>query len=359
MRWPWARHLSGDQLIVSWSAGVLAYVRVRAKAGGTYEVRKLGVERQGDASMPDFVKRLQDLGLKGIEASVMLRPEQYQVLQIESPPVPPEELRAASRFQIRDMVSTHIDDITLDVLRVGDGQGQGPQKGANQLFVVAATTAALRAAIDLSDAMHWDVTVVDVQETAQRNLQSAMARRESRLERADATIMVSDERQAVITISAKEELYYTRRLDLPEGFMNMTWGSQIAAVPEVQDAFAPVEEYVPDYAAEGQDYSAPAAAGGGMQSDDDERVQRFVVEVQRSLDLWDRTWSSMPLGGVRVYAADRSAEMAQWLTRDTGQSVTALGIEALFTGLDAVSPIDQAYCMPLLGMLMRTEGRVL
>ena len=38
-----------------------------------------------------------------------LSQQQYQLLQIDTPPVAPEELRAAARFQIREMVNVHID----------------------------------------------------------------------------------------------------------------------------------------------------------------------------------------------------------------------------------------------------------
>lgn len=355
MRWPWKSKASSDQFIVSWSTNSFAYLRARINADGLYAIQQMGVERQGEDSMEDFVRRLQGLGLKGLVARVMLRPEQYQLLQIDTPLVSPEELRSAARYQIRDMVNVHIDDITLDVMQVGDGQQKGPQ----HMFVVAANNQVVREVLALGDALHWTVPVIDIQETAQRNLQSALAKQEGRLDRADATLLISDDRQAVLTISANEELFFTRRLDLPLGFLTMSWGagaeSQASAVP---DAFTPVDEYVPDYAvggvSQGADYSAGAADHG-----DADRVQRFLVEVQRSLDLWDRTWSSMPLSGLRVYAGERSAELASWLGREMGQTVSAMDLQAQFPGLQEVPVADQLYCLPLLGVLLRTETRKL
>ena len=350
MRWPWKRKSSQDQLIVSWSAGTLAYVRAPANSDGLFAVQQMGVERQGSDSMEDFVRRLQGLGLKGKVAHVMLRPEQYQLLQIDTPPVAPEELRAAARFQIREMVNVHIDDITLDVMQVGDGQ----QKGPNHLFVVAAKNEVVREVIALGDALNWTVPVIDIQETAQRNLQSALAKRDGRLERADAALLISDDQQAVLTISANDELFFTRRLDLPQGFLAMPWGAGAdAAADAAPDAFTPVSEYVPDYAGVGTSGAASADHG------DADRVQRFLVEVQRSLDLWDRTWSSMPLGGLRVYAGERSGELAGWLSRELGQAVSAMDLHAQFPGLQAVAAADQMVCLPLLGVLLRTETRKL
>ncbi len=352
MRRPWNRNASQDQLIVSWCAGTFAYLRASRQSAGLFAVQQMGVVRQGGDSTESFVRRLQGLGLKGMVTHVMLRPEQYQLLHIEAPPVAPEELRAAARFQIRDMVNAHIDDITLDVMQVGDGQQRGTK---NHLFVVAAKNEVVRSVIALGNALNWKIPVIDIQEMAQRNLQSALAKQDGRLERADAALVISDEQQAVLTISANDELFFTRRLDLPPGFLTMPWGADVEPAQETaHDAFTPVSEYVPDYAGVGSTGSATSADQG-----DADRVQRFLVEVQRSLDLWDRTWSSMPLGGLRVYAGERSGEMATWLSREIGQAVSAIDLEAQFPGLRSMAAADQTYCLPLLGVLLRTESRKL
>lgn len=351
MRWPWQRQGSDDQLVVSWSGQTLAYVLARARADGAHEVLKFGVERQGgDGSnaangTQDLIRQLQGLGLKGFDARVMLRPEQYQLLQIDAPAVPPDELRLAARYQIREMLHAHVDDVTLDVMRVGEGQ----QKGAGHLFVVAATNAVLRGVLELGDAMHWTVSVIDIQETAQRNLQSALAGRDGRADRASAALVLVEGQQAVLTISANDELFYTRRLDLPEGFLAGFAGSA--------GAFIPVSDYVPDASYIGARAVPPMAVAGGALEDDG--AQRFLVEVQRSLDLWDRSWSGMPLNGMRVYAGERSAELSQWLAAQLGQTVLPMDVNALFPGFEGGAAGDRALCLPLLGVLMRSESRKL
>ncbi len=269
MRWPWKRGTSTrDRLVVSWSAQTFAFVRARVRSDGVFKIMQMGVERQGSDSTEVFVQRLSGLGLKGGAASIMLRPEQYQVLQIDAPPVPPEELRAAARFQIRDMVEVHMDDVTLDVMRVGNEA----HKANNHLFVVVATNATVRGVLDLADALRWDVTVIDIQETAVRNLQTTLARRDARLERADAALVLADERQAMLTVSANEELFYTRRMDLPPGFMDMAWSQPEPENNAASDAFVPVGEYVPDYSggggsSYGSNYGAARGASDSTSGD--------------------------------------------------------------------------------------------
>lgn len=343
---------------------VFAFVRVGLRADGLHEVRQAGVEAVGDSGTESLVARLQALGLKGLNVRAMLRPSQYQFLQIDAPAVAPEELRSAARYQIRDMLDVHVDDITLDVMRVGDGK----QKGTPHLFVVAATNAVMRGLMDLANKMQWQMPVIDIQETAQRNLQSALSRQEGLLTRADAALVMVDSRQALLTISANEELFYTRRLEVPEGFLQRPSGlASSDATGSAVSAYVPVADYVPDYnvggVAYGSDYSEPRGASRTPASDqntDHDRAQRFLVEVQRSLDLWDRTWSSMPLARVRVYAGARSDELAQWLTREIGQPVVAMDVNALFPGLSALQgDVELASCWPLLGLALRTDGRKL
>ena len=363
MRWPWQRATSGDLLVVSWFDQTLAFVRAVERTPGQFEVLRFGVEQQGPDSATEFTRRLDALGLRGCRTRVMLRPRQYQWLQIEAPGVAPEELRSAARYQIRDLLDLHIDDVTLDVMRVGDGQA----KGTAHLFVVAAPNAALRGATELGESMRWSMPVVDVQETAQRNLQNALAKSEGHPERANAALVLVDEAQAMLTICANDELFYTRRLDIPPGFLSGAWGAAEAVAAPAAGSYAPVQEYVPDYGVGGVSYgsdysSAPAsgrATGAAPASAETERAQRFLVEVQRSLDLWDRSFSSMPLALVRVYAGGRTQELAQWLSRELGQSVLPMDVGAYFPGFAQGSSEQQAVCWPLLGTLMRTESRAL
>jgi MSHA biogenesis protein MshI len=359
MRWPWQRQHSTDRLVCGWVNQTLSYVLARQQADGSYEILKLGSQAQGADTLDAFANSLQGQGLQGLNTSFMLRSDQYQFLQIDTPAVPPEELRAAARYQVRDMLQTHVDDVTLDVVRVGDGT----QQTNPHSFVVAATNAVVRASMALADAMDWRVSVIDVQEMAQRNLQSALARAQGQPERANAALVLLPGQQALLTICANDELFYSRRFDVPDGFLTGSWDEAVAPQVAATDAYTPVEEYVPDYAVStdlGYETYTPAtsATGGDVASLSVDKAQRMVVEVQRSLDVWDRTWSSLPLSQFRVYAGARSAELAGWLSAQTGQTVVPLEVGALFSGLDVAALAEQALCLPLLGVLLRHEGSV-
>ena len=67
----------------------------------------------------------------------------------------------------------------------------------------------------------------------------------------------------------------------------------------------------------------------------------------------------MPLYGVRVFAGTRSAEMAAWLEPRLGHTVMSMDFGDFFPGFDGGELGSTAFCMPLLGVFLRSETRKL
>jgi len=350
IRWFQKRQRSRDHLVMSWSGQTLAYVLARHHGSREYEVFTSGVERQEEGAdgggLDDMVRRLKALALNGARVSVMLRPEQYQLLRIRAPAVPPDELRAAARYQIIKLLDTHVDDVTIDLMRVGDGRPRGAGHLTGHLFVVAAPQAGIRSVLDVCTAVRWNVSVIDIQEMGQRNLQTALAAGAERPNRANVTVMLLDPFHAMLTISANGELFYTRRFDLPTGFLKGAWEGAPSVAPAASENPATLQ---------------PISGLAGLSEDLDEeaRANRFLLEIQRSLDLWDRLWSSLPLDGISLYAGSRTVELSRWLTQRLGQPVQPMDFATQFPGFKAGSVVEEAACLPLLGLLLRTESRSL
>jgi len=329
MRWPWFRRRApAVRLALALHDGALAYLLAERVQAQRWRILRLGVDRQEGDSTDALVKRLGGMGLRNHAAWGLLRPAQYQIVQIEAPAVPPEELRTAARWQIRDMVSQHIDDLTLDVLKVGDEE----VRSTGSLFVVAGQNAAIRALMEIAQGLRCDLSVIDVQDLAQRNLQSLCAQDLGVGERAHAAVVLTDDSQALLTICARGELFYTRRIDLGVGFAQQAWSRGMVAGKQDLSLI---------------DETNPQA----------ERSQRLVIEIQRTLDLWERTWPSLVLDRLLVQAGARTDEMVGWLRQELGQTVSPLDVIAHFEGFEEAGADEQQLCWPLLGLLLRDEGR--
>jgi MSHA biogenesis protein MshI len=336
IRWPWKRLDSNAHLVVSWSGHALAYVHAKQLANGTFEVLKFGVEYQGADNTKDFVSRLNSLGLglTGLNTHVMLRPEQYQLLQIDAPAVPSKELHSATRYLVKDQLHTNVDSVKLDIMQLGDGEDQ---KGAGQLFVVAAAHEVLLEVTALAKAMRWNVAAIEIQETAQRSLQSALARQDNPTGGASAALLMVDGQPPILTICANNELFYTQQFDLPEGF------------------FSPPEDHDDDEVdgIDGVDEGFEFADTTG-----DDNTRRLLLEVQHSLDVWRRSWTNiaMVLDGVRIYAGERSEALSVLFKAHIGEAALPMDVSGLFSGFSGSVDNDKSMCIPLLGTLIQTSS---
>jgi MSHA biogenesis protein MshI len=210
---------------------------------------------------------------------------------------------------------------------------------------VAGSNRAIERVSRLGAAAGLPLDVVDIGETALRNLQSAAAAAEDLTKRATAALLLQGG-QCLFTICAHGELFYTRRLDWDARLLKRA--TQTSA-PKA-DAPAPLGyEYMPgdDLAFSGLDAELESSP--------------LVLELQRSIDVWERSWPDLPLARLYVVSADSAAEVATLVQRELGQRTVALNPLAAFgpetpagEGAEAL-----AACLPLLGLALRVETRQL
>src|SRR6478736_9503203 len=95
---------------------------------------------------------------------------EYQILSVEAPNVPPDELKTAIRWRLKDMLDYHIDDATVDVLDVPvDKNARGR---ARAMYAIAAHNRLIEKRQSVFDIARLLVRVIDIPEMAQRNISS-------------------------------------------------------------------------------------------------------------------------------------------------------------------------------------------
>ncbi len=334
MRWPWSPRRSAHRLLLRTLGTQHAFVLTDGPPGhppgeqaGARPVRLL---RWG--LLPEAHS------IAAGEAIALLDPSDYQILKVDTPPVPTEELKAAARWQIKELVDVDVTALTLDVMHVG-GDVDVPHR---QLFVVAARNEAIQSLTRASAAVHAQIGIVDVWETALRNLLAAQARADDLASRACAAVFIDDE-HCLLVVCSGGELYYTRRLERDEQLLARAKGEAVQTpAAEMPLGF----EYQP-----GDSFD-----GGALQE------SPLVVELQRSIDVWERSWPSLPLARLYVVMAEHGAEVAALIQRELGQRTVALDPLAAFAGSPpAEGPAAQALaaCIPLLGAALRNDTRQL
>jgi MSHA biogenesis protein MshI len=148
-----------------------------------------------------------DLHAADFRCGTMLSGGEYQLLSVEAPNVPPEELKTAVRWRLKDMLDFHVDDATIDVVDI-PMDSNGASRG-HFMFAAAARNALIQSRQELFADAEIKLNVIDLPEMAQRNI-SALLETEGR----GLAMLSFDSDGGLLTISFRGELYLSRRIEV-------------------------------------------------------------------------------------------------------------------------------------------------
>lgn len=139
-----------------------------------------------------------------LPVSLVLSPGEYQLLPIDAPPVPPEEMKMAVRWRVKDLIDFPVDDATVDAIRLDPGQPES----AGKLLAVVAHNQVLKRYIDLAERARLRLAAIDIPELAQRNLAALL----ETPDRVLALLSFTPE-GGLLTLTRNGELCFHRRID--------------------------------------------------------------------------------------------------------------------------------------------------
>ena len=216
---------------------------------GGQPVVKFAEERPWDVAEPRSLERVaREFGAKRFRCTTLLKPQEYNILLVEAPAVKPDELKSAVRWRIKDMLDYHVDDATIDVLDVPVPAGAAQR--THYMYTVAARNDTIRATLDRFNAGGIPLAVIDIPDTAQRNVAVRLE-----ADQRGVVALTFDANGGLVTVSFNGELYLSRRLDV-------TAAQLTEATGETRDRL----------------------------------LDRVLVEAQRSLDHCERTYPFFTLG---------------------------------------------------------------
>ncbi len=159
----------------------------------------------------DLSKALANLG-KDLDAEDyrclnLLESGEYQLLSVDAPNVPQQELKTAIRWKLKDMLDYHIDDATFDVLDIPVDKEAGAR--THSMFAVAARNQLIQDRQALFEEAKLPLSVIDIPEMAQRNI-AALAEPPGR----GLGLLSFDAVGGLLTVTFAGELYLSRRLDI-------------------------------------------------------------------------------------------------------------------------------------------------
>jgi len=296
----WLSIVSGDGRVD------LAHV-VRAP-GKRPEVLSLESFRQ-DADLAVALERLKGArNLKAFHSTTLLADTDYRIVQLEAPAVPAEELTQAVRWRLKDAVDFPVDDAAVATLDIpSKDSGRAPS-----LFAVVAPAAAVGRTMKVFDQAKVPLAAIDIPELAQRNVAALFEENNRGL--AFLRLTAGD---GLLTITYQGELYLSRHIEVSAKVM--------------------------------------------AEADDDRRqslMDRLVIELQRTLDNFDRQYSFISVARLVVACEFAVPGLMPALVENLYVPVSAMELAEVlnFSSVPELRSAErQAQCLPALGAALR-EG---
>ncbi|WP_370981430.1 hypothetical protein [Agaribacterium sp. ZY112] len=259
---------------------------------------------KGSASWLEVVQAYIDKHqLQGLGCRLVLPASEYQLLLVEAPEVPEAELRQALTWRVKDLLTGSVEESVVDVFSLPAGVSRG---GKAMAYVVAANKALILSLVDLCKKAELKLQSIDIEVLAIRNL---LLNRD--LERGAAVVRLRSG-SGDVSIYRNNELYLSRNFKL--------------------------------------------AYGGGLL--DDLPVDQLALEVQRSLDYFERQMGQIPPGILLLTGEGIGTEKIT----EHFKAALSLPVELLdpAKGLDVqTDQLDEGLlqlCTAAIGGLLRVEG---
>jgi MSHA biogenesis protein MshI len=227
----------------------------------------------------------------------------YQLLLVEAPDVPTEELRAAVRWRIKDLIDFHVDDAVIDVFEM-----PAPSRGTTgrMMYAVVSRAELVRHQVDTIENTGLTLDAIDIPELCLRNVAA----------------LLEQEGAGVALLSLAED--YSTLLLVRGGVMYLTRRVETGA--------------------------ATLARAKGLRA---ELVAGLALEIRRSLDYFESHYEQQPVSAVYVNGLSEDDQCD--LAADLAVAVQDINLASL---LDCERDVDRdtlRRCLPAIGAALRHE----
>jgi len=241
-----------------------------------------------------------------------MEPGSYSLLQVESPNVKADEMRAALQWKIKDMIDFHVDEATIDLfeLPLTARSGSGSVKMLN---VVVARSALIRRRVELLHAADIEPRAIDITELALRNVAQACMRGESTTHAA----MYLLPHNVYIEIADCDSLYLSRNIE--------TSLAQLAS-----------------------------SSGSDGSSWSDSSHEMLSLEMQRSMDYYESQYGNGPAAEMRIFQKiDNDDTFVDFARQQLSFKINTESIQDFIPGIEQLEEHMLPDCLPAIGAALR------
>jgi len=255
------------------------------------------------AARDALVRAIRKLPHRAQPTVSVLPPSSYHMLLVEAPDVPAEELRAAVRWRIKDLIDFHIDDAVIDVFQM-PAQGRGGLH--RMMYAVAARADWIKDQVGMLESAGVKLEVIDVLELCLRNVGAALEEDGNGV----ALLHLTDH-SGLLLLIRQGVLYLTRRIETG---------------------------------------AATLANANGLRS---ELIAGLALEARRSLDYFESHYEQNALAVLYTSGLDPADQ--DLLKEDLGIAVRNVSLDSFLEGAPDLDDETQRRCLPAIGAALRKD----
>jgi len=271
-------------------------------------VRVLAAD-SGAGDWPDrAASHADDMNLRQTPVSTVLGAHAYQLQLLEMPNVPADELLAAVRWRLKDLIDFPVEEAVVELLEMPPHSNPGAPHTA---YAVVTRRAEVLQQVEFMEQADLRMDVIDIPELCVRNIAVLLP------QDADGVAFLHfTEDCGYLTITRKGVLHLTRHLD--------TGRRALAAVAS-------------------DDFTLQELIGG------------IALEIQRSLDYYESHYDCRPVTQIALGPGAGLDTLPAALTEHLGVTVRSIDLQDLFSLEDEISPEEQGGCLLAVGAALRAD----
>jgi len=249
--------------------------------------------------------------LQNADCHYVLHEDEYDLQLLEAPPVEEEELREAVIWRLKDLINIPIEEAAVDIFPLPEDAYRGRM---NMIYAVATKKTRIESIIKLTKAAGLDLTVIDIEEMALRNIALYL----HEMEHGTVALLQLRETQGSMFMYSHESLYLNRQIEMG--------------------------------------YSSFIVIPGEISLDNRVMVERLALDLQRSLDYYESQLGKgvtskiyiLPMEDENVHFEDDlknslQTPLVHFDSREHLPYMEGVGLNIH----------EQAYALPMIGSLLR------
>ena len=306
------RVTSGGHCGLSIGDSRIALAHVQRQENGAMRLSAAAVDRR--ANDDDWPGRLEQQA-SGIQfgrtpLTSVLPNGSYQLVMVEVPDVPADEVKSAIRWQIKDLLDFPVDEAVIELFAMPELSTKNDKSMA---YAVATRRSSVQEHIELLHDAGLSLDVIDIPELCTRNIATLLP------QDADGIAFLHfAKNHGTLTVTRQGVLYLIRQIE--KGTAAMDGVSQ--------DDFARTE-----------------------------MISKIVLETQRSLDYYESYFDNGPITELVLAPGSNIGGLADSLHEELGLTISSLDLNGMFETRTAMSTAEQSDCLLAIGAALRTEPR--